>query len=109
MNMTRYSAYKPSGIAWLGEVPKHWEVKKFKYWLKSVAGGGTPSTDNPAYWNGTIPWVSPKDMKSDTNRGNGRLHYGVGNARVCNKFNPDPQYFDCCALRHLKAHISGGG
>lgn len=25
-------------------------------------GGGTPSTDNAVYWNGTIPWVSPKDM-----------------------------------------------
>lgn len=29
-------------------------------------GGTTPSKRNPAYWeDGTIPWVSPKDMKSD--------------------------------------------
>lgn len=29
-------------------------------------GGGTPSKQNPGYWtDGTIPWVSPKDMKSD--------------------------------------------
>ena len=27
-------------------------------------GGGTPSKSNDAFWtNGTIPWVSPKDMK----------------------------------------------
>jgi len=28
-----------------------------------VKGGGTPSKANPAFWNGEIPWVSPKDMK----------------------------------------------
>ncbi|WP_292083455.1 MULTISPECIES: N-6 DNA methylase [unclassified Brevundimonas] len=27
--------------------------------------GGTPSKANEAYWNGDIPWVSPKDMKVD--------------------------------------------
>lgn len=30
----------------------------------SFRGGGTPSTEKPSYWNGDIPWVSPKDMKS---------------------------------------------
>jgi type I restriction enzyme S subunit len=26
--------------------------------------GGTPSTRRTDYWNGNIPWISPKDMKS---------------------------------------------
>ena len=64
MSFPRYPKYKPSGVEWLGEVPEHWGLPK----LKSVAtfsGGGTPSRDDPRYWNGDIPWVSPKDMKAE--------------------------------------------
>jgi type I restriction enzyme, S subunit len=34
--------------------------------LGTWSGGNTPSKANVAYWtNGTVPWVSPKDMKVD--------------------------------------------
>lgn len=32
--------------------------------LVTIQGGGTPSKSNPLFWQGSIPWVSPKDMKS---------------------------------------------
>jgi type I restriction enzyme, S subunit len=54
---------RPSGVDWLGDIPEHWEVKRLKYVINSITGGGTPSTGNPLFWNGIIPWVSPKDMK----------------------------------------------
>lgn len=31
--------------------------------LVAIQSGGTPSKDNDHYWQGDIPWVSPKDMK----------------------------------------------
>ena len=31
----------------------------------TTSSGGTPSKAEPSYWTGDIPWVSPKDMKSD--------------------------------------------
>lgn len=31
--------------------------------LGDILGGATPNKANPSYWDGDIPWVSPKDMK----------------------------------------------
>jgi type I restriction enzyme S subunit len=55
---------KDSGVEWLGEVPEHWDVKQLRH-LTSSLGGGTPSKDNPDFWDGDIPWISPKDMKKN--------------------------------------------
>lgn len=33
--------------------------------LGTITGGGTPAKSNKSFWNGEIPWVSPKDMKVD--------------------------------------------
>lgn len=62
MSFPRYPAYKDSGVEWLGEVPEHWVLSKLKH-VARLSGGGTPSRDNLDFWEGTIPWVSPKDMK----------------------------------------------
>jgi type I restriction enzyme S subunit len=33
-NIKPYTKYKPSGIAWLGDIPEHWELRKLKYSLQ---------------------------------------------------------------------------
>jgi type I restriction enzyme, S subunit len=42
---------------------KSWKLKPLGQ-IADVRGGGTPSKENPAFWAGDIPWVSPKDMKT---------------------------------------------
>jgi len=32
----------PTGIAWLGDIPEHWDVRRLKY-IVDFCGGGTPS------------------------------------------------------------------
>ena len=37
--MKRYPEYKESGVKWIGEIPKDWEVKKIKYTQSDLIGG----------------------------------------------------------------------
>lgn len=63
MSYAPYPAYKDSGVPWLGQVPEGWEVKRLSYATR-FKGGSTPSKNEDQFWiDGTIPWVSPKDMK----------------------------------------------
>ncbi len=41
-----------------------WTVVKLSD-VATLSSGGTPSKANAAFWDGDIPWVSPKDMKCD--------------------------------------------
>ena len=50
-----YPAYKPSGVEWLGEVPEHWEVRRFKTICSMKSGDGItamsiePAGEYPVY------------------------------------------------------------
>jgi len=44
----------------LGEIPEGWEVKSFTE-IADVLSGGTPKTDVPQYWDGEIPFFTPRD------------------------------------------------
>lgn len=46
------------------ELPSGWEWCRLGQ-IGYDLGGGTPSKSNSKYWDGEIPWVSPKDMKVD--------------------------------------------
>ncbi|WP_298950948.1 restriction endonuclease subunit S [uncultured Nonlabens sp.] len=59
--------YKSSGGAMVYneeldmEIPLGWEVVSFLDEL-NINGGGTPKTTNPDFWNGSIPFFTPKDV-----------------------------------------------
>ncbi len=47
----------------IGEIPESWEVVRLGSLVEPVSGG-TPSKRRPDWWQGSIPWASPKDMKT---------------------------------------------
>ena len=57
----RYSAYRDSGVEWLGDIPAHWESKALKRPFR-VVNGSTPKSGEPDNWDGDIPWVTPEDL-----------------------------------------------
>ncbi len=45
------------------ELPADWEVKRLGD-IVEIRNGTTPSTRNPSFWDGTIPWCTPTDITS---------------------------------------------
>ena len=41
--MERYSEYKDSGVEWLGEIPRHWELRKMKFSFDERSQKGFPT------------------------------------------------------------------
>ena len=37
MRLPAYPRYKSSGVAWLGDVPEHWEVSKVRFKARLVS------------------------------------------------------------------------
>jgi len=46
----------------IGPIPESWEVVNLGK-IGKLLSGGTPSKKRQDFWNGKIPWISPKDMK----------------------------------------------
>lgn len=46
----------------LGKIPVGWGVKSISE-ITKWSSGGTPSKNNPKYWNGSIPWISATSMR----------------------------------------------
>lgn len=45
----------------LGKIPEDWTIKNISEFTDCTAGG-TPSTTTPAYWGGSIPWMSSGEL-----------------------------------------------
>ena len=56
---------KDSGIEWLGEIPKHWEVKRLKMLVSKVGSGVTPRGGSSVYLNIGIPLIRSQNVHFD--------------------------------------------
>lgn len=54
---------KDSGVEWIGEIPEGWVTLRMKN-IFDIVAGATPDSNNTAYWDGDVVWVTPADFKS---------------------------------------------
>ena len=67
----------------LGRIPKGWRVGRFTE-IAEVCGGGTPRTNITAYWNGDIPFFTPKDCTSSYYAMDTEKHITIEGLQHCN-------------------------
>lgn len=54
---------KDSGIEWIGDIPKYWDMRRLRY-LANFKTGGTPSEKFGIDTSGDYPWVTASDINS---------------------------------------------
>jgi len=66
--LEKYSSYKDSGVEWLGEIPKHWEIQKLKFNSKIETGNSISDGQKGNYENiedESYPYIATKDINYD--------------------------------------------
>lgn len=69
--MKKYDNYKDSGIEWIGEIPKNWEISKLKFHCKIFNGDSLKDEEKIKYSaiiENSIPYVSTKDIDLDASK-----------------------------------------
>jgi len=49
----------------IGQIPQSWRIMRLKEISEEFISGGTPSTDDPRYWDGDIPWTTSAPISDD--------------------------------------------
>lgn len=58
----RYDKYKDSGIAWIGEIPEHWDKNKIIRLFSIIGSGTTPKSSKEDNYIGSVNWIQSGDI-----------------------------------------------
>ena len=63
MEINSYTAYKISELEFFAEIPSHWSIWKVTHAFRSIGSGTTPKSDNTAFYDGDIPWITTSELR----------------------------------------------
>lgn len=82
---------KDSGIEWIGEIPKNWEITKLKYIFDIIGGNGFPEMLQ-GKTAGDYPFCKVSDINSDKNYVDTANNYITKEIAESKNFNIIPRY-----------------
>lgn len=83
MKYKKYAEYKDSGVDWIGEIPKDWQLKKFKYIFKLKKGKNPINLEMDAKSSKYLPYLSMEYLRG--NGGNTTFAIPEQNSILVNK------------------------
>ncbi len=100
MSFRKYAKYKESGVEWLGEVPKHWEMRRLKFCVqltdqKIEADREKPlpyvGLENIQSWTGKLLTIDPNVVPTSiaNHFGKGMTLFGKLRPYLAKACNPD--------------------
>ena len=102
---------KDSGVEWIGEIPSHWVVSKFKY-LSDIVTGNTPSkTDEELYYTDSedgFLWVKPTSLDKGLDYVNESEEHLTYEGRNLTRVIPKDSTMICCIGNTIGKHSISG-
>lgn len=65
LSINGYPVYKDSGVESLGDVPKHWEIRRLKDTVNKIGNGVTPRGGSEVYTDLGIPFLRSQNVYDD--------------------------------------------
>lgn len=102
---------KDSGVEWIGDIPSHWIVSKFKY-LSEIVTGNTPSkTDEDLYYSDSqdgFLWVKPTSLNKGLNYVNESEEHLTEEGKNQTRLIPKDSTMICCIGNTIRKHSISG-
>ena len=94
--LTKKRQIKQGALQELVKPKQDWEVKKLED-VGEIITGSTPSTGLSEYWNGSIPWITPTDIKTNKNIFKSEREITESGLNVIRKLPKDTLLVTCIA------------
>lgn len=94
--LTKKRQIKQAALQELLKPKQDWEVKKLED-VGEIITGSTPSTGLSEYWNGSIPWITPTDIKTNKNIFKSEREITESGLNVIRKLPKDTLLVTCIA------------